>query len=108
MNSKNLYNKLWFNRKRILVTATMVPTYFYTCHSAKGWKSDIMRMGVAGSLANLFVDGLFHTVDTLNIRAKASPTEISTTGMMKKIWVKEGLYGFSKGFSAMFYGSRTY
>lgn len=30
---------------------------------------------------------------------------MSTAGMVSKIWAKEGLYGFGKGFSACFYGA---
>jgi hypothetical protein len=105
MNFKNLRNKLYFHKKRVLVTSLTVPAYFYTCNHARTWENDILRMGVAGSLANLFVDGLFHSIDTLNIRAKANDKPIGTITMMHKIWRKEGPFGFGKGFSAMFYGS---
>ena len=62
-------------------------------------------MGVAGSLANIVCESAFHAVDTVNIRAKASEKHISSLSMVNKIWRKEGLYGFSKGFSACFYGA---
>jgi len=62
-------------------------------------------MGVAGSLANVAVETCFHFADTVNIRAKASEKSISTMSLVSKIWAKEGLYGFSKGFSACLYGS---
>ena len=62
-------------------------------------------MGVAGSLANLLVEAGFHFVDTVNVRAKVSDKHMSSIGMVKKIYRKEGLFGFSKGFSACFYGS---
>jgi len=61
-------------------------------------------MGVAGSLGNLLSDCTFHVVDTVNIRAKASEKAISSFSMFNRIWAKEGVYGFGKGFSACFYG----
>ena len=48
---------------------------------------------------------MFHVVDTVNIRAKASAVHIDTLSMINKIWQKEGAVGFSKGISACFYGS---
>lgn len=62
-------------------------------------------MGVAGSLANLIVEGGFHMVDTVNVRAKVSDKHMSSLSMVKMIYKKEGVFGFSKGFSACFYGS---
>lgn len=62
-------------------------------------------MGMAGSLTNMFCEVLFHFVDTVNIRAKAKTSTISTTNMFKAIVAKEGVYGLSKGISACFYGS---
>jgi hypothetical protein len=65
-------------------------------------------MGVAGSLANLTVEAGFHFFDTVNIRSKAAQGaggQITMLSMVNKIWQKEGLYGFSKGFSACFYGA---
>ena len=64
-------------------------------------------MGVAGSIANLLVETSFHVIDTVNIRAKAQ-SELkgkSTLSMVNKIYMKEGIYGFAKGFSACFYGA---
>ena len=68
-------------------------------------ENEIIRMGIAGSLANIICESAFHAVDTVNIRAKASESQISTLSMVKKIWRKEGVYGFGKGFSACFYGA---
>ena len=62
-------------------------------------------MGFAGSLAHTTVECLFHFVDTVNIRAKAAETSMTTMSMVNKIWAKEGIVGFGKGFSACFYGS---
>jgi hypothetical protein len=62
-------------------------------------------MGVAGSIANLTVEAGFHFLDTVNVRAKTSEQHVSSITMVRKIYSKEGLYGFSKGFSACYYGS---
>lgn len=62
-------------------------------------------MGVAGSLANTVCETSFHLVDTVNIRSKAmSGVNTTMAGQINKIWAREGLYGFCKGFSACFYG----
>lgn len=64
-------------------------------------------MAVAGSLANICVETSFHFIDTVNIRTKAvqTGTQENMTSIVNKIWQKEGLYGFGKGFSACFYGA---
>jgi len=68
-------------------------------------KSEILRMGIAGSLTNVVCEILFHFVDTVNIRSKVYKESISTLNMLKQIVSKEGIYGLSKGISATFYGS---
>lgn len=105
MTSQALLNFTYFHRKRIMVSAGFLSAYATTCYSARHWQSDLLRMGVAGSLAFTTVECLFHTVDTVNIRAKAATQDISTMGMINKIWAKEGPIGFGKGFSACFYGA---
>lgn len=105
MASQAVLNFAHFHRRRILVSTAFLGTYSATCYSARNWQSDLLRMGVAGSLAFTTVECLFHVVDTVNIRAKASSQDISTMGMINKIWAKEGPIGFGKGFSACFYGA---
>ena len=62
-------------------------------------------MGVAGSLALMSVECFWHFLDTVNIRAKALETNVSTQALVSRIWNKEGFAGFGRGFSACFYGS---
>jgi hypothetical protein len=62
-------------------------------------------MGIAGSLSNQIIEARFHFVDTVNVRAKTSEANLSSLNMVKKIYTKEGISGFTKGFSACFYGS---
>ena len=88
-----------------MVAGTFMTTYGYCCNRFRTHENDLLRMAFAGSLANLVVESMFHVVDTVNIRTKLSETPISSLSMVQKIYAKEGLYGFSKGFSACFYGS---
>ena len=63
-------------------------------------------MGVAGSLAQGTVEAMFHFVDTVNIKSKASETEAnSTMSMVRKIYAKEGVVGFGRGIGAAIYGN---
>lgn len=94
-----------FHRRRVCVAGSFVSVYGLVCHHYTDHPMEIVRMGIAGSLANLVVESMFHFVDTVNVRAKLSDKSISSLNMARKIYTKEGLYGFSKGFSACFYGS---
>jgi hypothetical protein len=100
-----MINKIYFHKKRILVTGTILPLYGLGCYKAKDCDSEIIRMGVAGSLGLTIVECAFHLVDTVNIRTKTSTAEMSTGSMLSQIWKKEGVFGFGRGFSACLYGS---
>ena len=103
--TRKFLNILHFNRKQALVGAGFVGGYSWICYKSLKIENEIIRMGVAGSLANIVCESSFHAVDTVNIRAKASTDQLSTMRMVNKIWHKEGVYGFSKGFTACFYGA---
>lgn len=65
-------------------------------------------MGIAGSMAHGTVEALFHFVDTVNIKSKATETEShSTMTMVRKIWAQEGIVGFGRGIGAACYGNYT-
>ena len=104
-NIRRLLNVLHFHRKQALIAVTFCGGYGLLSYKSIKIENEVFRMGVAGSLANIFCESAFHAVDTVNIRAKASETQISTLSLVSKIWRKEGLYGFGKGFSACFYGA---
>ena len=94
------------------MTGAFSSLYLCACFNALSWENEILRMGIVGSLASIVCDTSFHFVDTLNIRAKASTSEIakgyaakSTLGLMMDIWGKEGFVGFSKGFTACCYSA---
>lgn len=102
---RNVWNFIYFHRRRILIAMAFSGTYAYIAKRAVHSNNDLYRMGIAGSLANIIVEGSFHFVDTVNVRAKISDKHESSIHMVRKIYNKEGLSGFSKGFSACFYGS---
>jgi hypothetical protein len=63
-------------------------------------------MGVAGSIAHGTVEAIFHFIDTVNIKSKASITEShSAMTMVRKIYTAEGVVGFGRGIGAAIYGN---
>jgi hypothetical protein len=89
----------------VLVAAGFSSVYGVACYKGIDAKNEAIRMGIAGSLSNVIIESSFHFVDTVNVRAKVSEKNISSMKMVQKIYAKEGLFGFGKGFSACFYGS---
>ena len=103
--SKKAFNFAYFHRKRLAVFGGFTTLYGTLCYKSKDSKNEIYKMGMAGSLANLAVEVGFHFVDTVNVRTKVSDTNMSSSNMVKHIYSKEGISGFTKGFSACYYGS---
>ena len=103
--TKQFLNLIHFHRRQALVGVGFVSCYSFACYKGRGIDNEIIRMGIAGSLANLACESAFHAVDTVNIRAKARADNPTTMSMVNKIWAKEGSAGFFKGFSACFYGA---
>ena len=54
------------------MSAAFCAAFGGTCWSARGWNNEVLKMGVAGSLAFTIVETSFHFMDTVNIRTKAS------------------------------------
>jgi hypothetical protein len=80
-------------------------TYAYTLYRCREINSELVRMGLAGSLANMMCEMGFHFADTVNVRAKTHHLPVSSYHMAMTIFKREGIYGFSKGISACYYGS---
>ena len=103
----DIRNTMIANRKQIRFAGAFCG--FYTCilYRALWWENEVFRIGVAGSLATVICDSCFHVVDTVNIRAKAitDSGNSNTVKLVSQIWRKEGIRGFSKGFSACFYSA---
>ena len=106
-NSPRISNQLYFQKRRIFMSAAFCTAFGGACWNAREWDNEILKMGVAGSLAYTIVETSFHFIDTVNIRTKASQSGVQecTRSLVNKIWAKEGVYGFGKGFSACFYGA---
>lgn len=92
-----------------MVGSAFCGAYGYVCYNTKNHQSEAIRLGIAGSIATMVCECAFHLVDTLNIRSKVTSKDNnagkSTFQQVKQIYVKEGVYGFARGFSACFYGS---
>ena len=99
-------NYLHFHRKEVVFNTLAGVTYLKVCHSALNWNNEYLRVAVAGSLAQGTVEGMFHFVDTVNIKSKAGEGEAhSTMTMIRKILAEEGVRGFGRGFGAAVYGN---
>lgn len=108
-------NTLYFYRKRCGANLVCTSLYFTLCYQAYIGNNEVIKMGFAGSLAHGSVEVLFHFVDTVNIKTKAtfipketgtsSTSRYSTSAMVKKIWATEGVYGFGRGIGAAVYGN---
>lgn len=72
-------NFLYFHRRRIIVAAAFCSAYGYLSYKAiSPTCNEILRMGVAGSIANVTIESLFHFADTVNVRAKTSDGNVSS------------------------------
>ena len=105
--AKQMQNFCYFHRRRIGVNIMTVSMLSGMVFKFKNTENEVVRMACAGCLAHTLVETSFHMVDTVNIRSKANPSSGNTTmlSLVSKIWQKEGLLGFGRGFSAAFYGA---
>ena len=94
-------------RNRLLTFGIFTGLYMSTLRYTKHSPSEYIRMGMAGSLASITVDSLCHIVDTVNVRAKVCNQHLTSSQMIHKIYTQEGISGFSKGYSAIYYGTIT-
>ena len=75
----------------MVVAGLFCTTYGYCCYKGMSSRNEVIRMGLAGSLSNVIIEGAFHFFDTVNVRAKVSTKNLSSLGMVKKIYAKEGI-----------------
>ena len=102
---KRFVNFISYNRNRLYTFGAFSTAYTWFLYTNRNHKNEVFRLALAGSLANMFWDVLFHFADTVNTRSKLNTHHVSTYFMINKIYMEEGLYGLSKGISAGFYGS---
>ena len=67
----NILNILYFHKRRVLVGIAFTSGYMAVCYRCKGLNSEAVRLGIAGSIATMVCDCVFHIMDTVNIRMKA-------------------------------------
>ncbi len=80
-------NFMYFHRRRITVAAGFCSAYGYLSYKAATPRChEIVRLGVAASLANVIIEALFHFADTVNVRAKVSDGNDSSLKIVKKIY----------------------
>lgn len=58
-----------------MVGIAFTGVYGAVCYYGTGHHHDIIRLGIAGSIANTVCETSFHLLDTLNIRMKAAKGE---------------------------------
>ena len=108
MNPYNIFNFIYFHKRRITVGTLFFMSYATICYKSTSIQNEGLRLGIAGSIANCMCECGFHIIDTINIRSKVVSKDVkssSTYQQVRQIYNKEGLYGFGRGFSACFYGS---
>lgn len=100
---------MYFHKRRIGIAFAFLTGYGILCYNTTKHPKENVRLAIAGSIANMACDCLFHIVDTVNIRSKVvdvtQTVQRSAFEQVKAIYKKEGMFGFGKGFSACFYGS---
>jgi hypothetical protein len=94
-----------FHRSRLIGNTLALAFYGGICYKAKTSKSEVVRMGVAGSMAHGTVEALFHFVDTVNIKSKAQVGNATMVQMVRRIYLNEGVLGFGRGIGAACYGN---
>lgn len=69
-------------------------------------KNDFLRIGCAGAMAQFGTEIILHPIDVINTRTKAEVAHQGTNSlnMMRRIYDKEGFFGFWRGASCTFYG----
>lgn len=64
---RKVFNFMYFHRRRILVASAFTGTYAAVSYKAVGHPNELLRMGIAGSVAHITVEAMFHFVDTVNV-----------------------------------------
>ena len=83
---KKALNFAYFHRRRILVAGGFLSAYGYLCREAVTHPNEIYRMGIAGSVAHVTGEVMFHFVDTVNVRAKLGDSNLSSISLVRKIY----------------------
>lgn len=77
-----------------------------TTYYAKNSKYEYLRMGYAGSFAQIATEFFFHPIDVINTKTKIELIgKMSSSQMIRNIYRNEGFFGFLHGLSATYYGA---
>lgn len=69
-------------------------------------KNEILRLGIAGSIAQFFTEIIFHPIDVINTNTKADLlTNMNSYNTTKRIYSKDGFFGFWRGASSTYYAA---
>ena len=69
-------------------------------------KNEILRLGIAGSIAQISTELVFHPIDVINTNTKADLLgNVNAYYTTKKIYQNDGFFGFWRGASATYYAS---
>ena len=102
---KRFIDSCRFYKKRLYVFGAFSTAYGGIMYINRNHKNEIFRLALAGSFSTMLWEVGFHFADTVNIKSKLHNEKMSTVKMWKLITKQDGIYGFSKGISATFYGS---
>lgn len=64
---RKVFNFAYFHRRRILAASAFTGAYGIASYKAIGHPNELFRMGIAGSVAHITVECMFHFVDTVNV-----------------------------------------
>lgn len=96
------------NRNKIAAFGLFSSAYCFSLSKAREANSEIVRLGMAGSVVVLIVESTFYMLDSINSKTKVCQDSISFVQMIDSILKTEGPSGLFKGISATFYGSICY
>ena len=102
---EKLQNKFYFHRRPIGTTIAFCSVYTGISYNALSWENEYLRMGVAGSIAQVICETSFHCLDTVQIKAKAAQGQVATStfALAREIYRQDGIRGFFKGWKCTFY-----
>lgn len=60
------------------MATAFLATYSLVCKSTVNHPNEILRMGIAGSVAHVTVEAMFHFVDTVNVQSKLGEQNLSS------------------------------
>jgi hypothetical protein len=81
--------------------------FYFLANYCRHSENEIIRIGFAGSIASFVTEIIFHPIDVINTKTKAeiAHKDMNSYKMIRRIFHKEGIFGFWRGASCTYYGS---